>query len=262
MILTDLETALAAVEATFSEVSAGFLPLARSYLKEPALDLSRLLIGTMALGATGRETNPAKDSSSLMLSQNAAQSSRCNSGSPQSGFGFVGQKADEARGEGAYVQIRDRAEGEENEADGVFGRVLCACRALELLDQALALGASVLPGDGYNEDRLLVTDYLYGQAIDQVIEADRPAVIAILADAISGAAEDRLVPHGEDRRPHLVVAALDIAATLADFGPDELAAVSRIRAAASGGADNWRDLLPAGEIGDFIQSSRAAAAAD
>ncbi|MDP1808184.1 MAG: UvrD-helicase domain-containing protein [Actinomycetota bacterium] len=34
-----------------------------------------------------------------------------------------GCKADEARGEGAYVLLRDRTEGEENAADGVFGRV-------------------------------------------------------------------------------------------------------------------------------------------
>lgn len=33
-----------------------------------------------------------------------------------------GCKADEARDEGAYVRLRDRTEGEENAADGVFGR--------------------------------------------------------------------------------------------------------------------------------------------
>ena len=40
--------------------------------------------------------------------ENAAQSPRC--------------KADEHRDEGAYVRLRDRAEVEDNTADGVFGR--------------------------------------------------------------------------------------------------------------------------------------------
>ncbi len=39
--------------------------------------------------------------------ENVAQSSDC--------------QADEVRGEGAYVPLRDRTEGEENAADGVLG---------------------------------------------------------------------------------------------------------------------------------------------
>ena len=52
--------------------------------------------------------NPAENRPGRSKLENAVQSPGC--------------KADDARGEGAYVRLRDRTEGEENAADGVFGR--------------------------------------------------------------------------------------------------------------------------------------------
>jgi len=60
--------------------------------------------GHIALGFR----SPAENRLGRSKLENAAQSPGC--------------KADEARDEGTYVQLRDRTEGEENAADGVFGR--------------------------------------------------------------------------------------------------------------------------------------------
>ena len=110
-------------------------------------------------------------------------------------------------------------------------RAVCSGRALEFLDQALALGASASSDSGYDEEKLLVTDYLYGQAIDQVIGSGEPRIIDILAAAITGFAADRVAGPDSAYRPHLIAAALEIALLLGEFDD---ATETEMRAAQTG----------------------------
>ena len=112
-------------------------------------------------------------------------------------------------------------------------RAICSGRALELLDQALKLGASASSDSGYDEEKLLVTDYLYGQAIDQVVGAGEPRIIDILAGAITGFAADRVAGPDGAYRPHLIFAAQEIAVLLGEFDEATATAMRAARTAAN-----------------------------
>lgn len=105
-----------------------------------------------------------------------------------------------------------------------------ACLALELLDQALRLGQSA-GSVTYIESHLLITDYLYAQAIAQVITINRPPVIARLARAIMLTAGDRVNEDTPDHRRRLVEAAAGIGAFLGgsvnDNDADSIASAAR-----------------------------------
>lgn len=139
-------------------------------------------------------------------------------------------------------------------------RAVCSGRALEFLDQALALGASASSDSGYDEEKLLVTDYLYGQAIDQVVGAGEPLVIDILAGAITGFAADRVTEPNAAYRPRLIYAALDIALLLGEFEDATAAAIRTAQTAAARGLDNWSAALPDGRISERIEQPTDAAA--
>jgi len=132
-------------------------------------------------------------------------------------------------------------------------KAVSACRALELLDQGLRMAWSVTTDSNYDEDGLLVTDYLYGQAIDQVIEVGEPIVIGILARAISESAEAKISQRVSDHRTRLVVAALDIALCFGEFSAVTRDAIESARRAASEPASDFVGLLPAGAIRDFLR---------
>lgn len=153
-------------------------------------------------------------------------------------------------------EVADRGEAEDSSADGVFSRAaISACRALELLDQGLRLAWSVTTDSNYDEDGLLVTDYLYGQAIDQVIEVGEPGVIGILATAISDSAEAKISRRFTDYRSSLIVAAFDIALLIGEYGAVTRQAIEAARRAASEQASDFVGLLPAGAIRDFLRRS-------
>lgn len=139
-------------------------------------------------------------------------------------------------------------------------RAVCSGRALEFLDQALALGASASSDTGYDEEKLLVTDYLYGQAIDQVVGAGEPLIIDILAGAITGFAADRVAEPNAAYRPRLIYAALEIALLLGEFEDATAAAMRTAQTAAARGLDNWSAALPNGRISELIEQRTDAAA--
>lgn len=153
-------------------------------------------------------------------------------------------------------EVVDRGGAENNSADGVFGYVpISACLALEFLDRGLCLAWSVTTDSNYDEDGLLVTDYLYGQAIDQVIEVGEPGVIAILARAISDSAEAKISRRFTDYRSSLIVAAFDIALLIGEYGSVTRKAIEAARRAAAEQASDFVGLLPAGAIRDFLRRS-------
>jgi hypothetical protein len=95
--------------------------------------------------------------------------------------------------------------------------VIAACLALQFLEQALRLGhESRGEPNNYIENHLLITDYLYAQAIDQVIAMNRPPVIGWLAKAIMRTAEDRVKGDYSDYRRRLTTAALEIGSYLGE----------------------------------------------
>ncbi|MDP1809404.1 MAG: hypothetical protein Q8L35_07715 [Actinomycetota bacterium] len=118
-------------------------------------------------------------------------------------------------------------------------KAVCSGRALEFLDQALALGASASSETGYDEEKLLVTDYLYGQAIDQVVGAGETRIIDILAGAITGFAVDRVSEPDIAYRTRLIVAALEIALLLGEYDDATATAMRAAQAAAARGLVDW-----------------------
>lgn len=118
-------------------------------------------------------------------------------------------------------------------------KAVCSGRALEFLDQALALGASASSETGYDEEKLLVTDYLYGQAIDQVVGAGETRIIDILAGAITGFAVDRVAEPDIAYRTRLIVAALEIALLLGEYDDATATAMRAAQAAAARGLVDW-----------------------
>lgn len=190
MILAELDKMLVLVETSFAEKMERLEPLAKSLVQPPSLFLTRLLLGSLALGST-----PPDD------------------------------------------------------------RAICAGRALEFLDQALALSTSVCSESGYDEAKLLVTDYFYGQAIDQVIGTGEAQIIGILATAITASAEDKINEADNNYQTRLIAAALDIALVLGDFDSTTLAAVKAAKAAAVCGELDWPASLQIGQAGEFIQRS-------
>jgi len=139
-------------------------------------------------------------------------------------------------------------------------RAASACRALEFLDQALSLGALTSPDSGYDEEKLLVTDYLYGQAIDQVVGVGEARIIDILAAAIAGVAEDRVEESCSPYRLRLIVAALGIALLVGEFSAAAAAALSAAAAAAASGSVDWPGALPADGVREFFEQSTSMAA--
>jgi len=138
---------------------------------------------------------------------------------------------------------------------------ISSCLALEFLDQALCLGASVAE-QGYDKENLLITDYLYGQAIDRVIAVDKPAVIDILAKAIAAAAEDKVAVPTPDYRGRLAGAAFDIALALGEFADIEAAQIAAAKAAWTDSPDVWLERLPDGPAKEYLRSSLSPAVSE
>ncbi|HEB12512.1 MAG TPA: hypothetical protein ENI11_02425 [Actinobacteria bacterium] len=96
-------------------------------------------------------------------------------------------------------------------------KTISACQSLEILDQALRLGETRPANSDERDKNLLIGDYLFAQAINQVTSINEPVIIDCLAKAISGSAEDRVSGTQRHYRYHLFGAALDIALHLGDF---------------------------------------------
>ncbi len=137
---------------------------------------------------------------------------------------------------------------------------LASSCALEFLDQALRLGqVNMRDPDDYIENNLLITDYLYARAIDEVISIDRPRVIALLAQAIMATGSDRSAGEFTNYRRRLIAAALEIGSYL---GGVEGAEAEAVAAAAAGigstGLVEWAEIYPAGPVRDYLCRSLAA----
>ncbi|HEB12466.1 MAG TPA: hypothetical protein ENI11_02190 [Actinobacteria bacterium] len=96
-------------------------------------------------------------------------------------------------------------------------KAIYACQALEILDQALRLGENTPENSDERNNDLLICDYLYSQAINQVTSINEPVIIDCLAKAISSSAEDRVSGTQRNYRYHLFDAALEIALHLGEF---------------------------------------------
>ncbi len=132
---------------------------------------------------------------------------------------------------------------------------LASCRAVEFLDQALRLGqVNMEDPDRYIEDNLLITDYLYARAIDEVISIDRPPVIAFLARAIKATGTDRSEGEFSDYRRRLVSAALEIGSYLGGVEGAQAKAVAQAAAGVgSTGLVEWSEAYPAGPVRDYLR---------
>ncbi len=139
---------------------------------------------------------------------------------------------------------------------------LASSRAVEFLDQALRLGqVNMRDPDEYIENNLLITDYLYARAIDEVISIARPRVIALLAQAIMAAGSDRSDGDFTDYRRRLIAAALEIGSYLGGVKGAEAAAVAAAAAGiGSAGFVEWAEIYPAGPLRDYLRRSLATAA--
>lgn len=125
-----------------------------------------------------------------------------------------------------------------------------ACRALELLDQALVLGNAA---SAYNEEKLLVADFLYAQAIDQVAGLQKPIIIDLLAGAIMTTARDRVLFSDLNDRSRLAAAALEIGLLLGAVKGDRIDALRvELKPEARLGAGEIVNLLPEGLIKSFL----------
>jgi hypothetical protein len=134
---------------------------------------------------------------------------------------------------------------------------LAAARALEFLEQALNLGSETRP-ETEIESALLITDYLYAQAIDQVVDQDRPVVIGALAGAIMATAEDRAAGVIQDHRSRLIVAALEIGAHLGEITGPLVEELNAVKVSVIQSSDGWPDRFPPGPIKDRLVEVRPA----
>jgi hypothetical protein len=134
---------------------------------------------------------------------------------------------------------------------------VAAARALEFLEQALKLGAGSGSADEIESD-LLMTDYLYAQAIDQVVEIDRPAIIGALAGAIMATAQDRAAGAERDHRTRLVVAALEIGSRLGRVAGSAAEDIEAVKLSIKRSANGWLDRFPAGPVKDRLVEARPA----
>lgn len=93
--------------------------------------------------------------------------------------------------------------------------------ALEILRIAIDIGSVSQDEEDFSDDRLLSTDYLYAQAINQVVSLGKPFIISILATSIANTAADRA--NSFDENPdieHLIVAAFKLGKRLGECGDD------------------------------------------
>jgi hypothetical protein len=139
---------------------------------------------------------------------------------------------------------------------------MASSRALEFLDQSLRLGrANMEDSDNYIENNLLITDYLYARAIDEVIDIDAPPVIGFLARAIMATASDRAEGEFVDHRRHLLAAALEIGSFLGGIeGPQAEAIAAAAVGAGQLGAGEWAKAYPPGPVRDYLRQSLTTAA--
>ena len=89
--------------------------------------------------------------------------------------------------------------------------------ALEILRIAIDIGSISQDEKDFSDDRLLSTDYLYAQAINQVVGLGKPFIISILATSIANTAADRA--NSFDENPdieHLIVAAYKLGKRLGE----------------------------------------------
>lgn len=142
-------------------------------------------------------------------------------------------------------------------SDEISRDAIAACCALEFLAQALRLGRAGTPGTEADiDDRLLVTDYFYAQAIDQVISLNKPFVIVVLARAIMNTAEDRATEVFRENRRRLIAAALEIGSFLGELAErDAVAVATAATQACSAEHDRWADHLPDGPFKDTLRRS-------
>ncbi len=108
-------------------------------------------------------------------------------------------------------------------------KAISACQSLEILDQALRLGETISTNIDMRDNDLLICDYLYAQAINQVTGIKEPAVINFLAKAITRTAEDRASQTQRHARHYLFAAALDIALHLGDFPRERESAIKNAK---------------------------------
>ncbi len=94
--------------------------------------------------------------------------------------------------------------------------------ALELLFQAKNLGFLAHTSVSFSDELLLATDYLYAEAINQVIGLNEPEIIRLLAKAIADTAADRTLEEFELKDgKRLIEAAVELGLFLGDCAEAE-----------------------------------------
>ncbi len=106
--------------------------------------------------------------------------------------------------------------------------------ALEILKVAIDIGSISQNEGSFSDDRLLSTDYLYAEAIGQVVGLNKPFIVSILAKSIANTAANRA--NDNDDNPyleHLIVASYELGTRLGECDGEvdisELLNVSELR---------------------------------
>lgn len=133
------------------------------------------------------------------------------------------------------------------------------CLALELLAQALKLGRRLSTASNFNEEDLLIKDYYYAAAIEQVVPIGQPGVIGVLARAITGAAEERMTG-SLDIHARLAAAAIEISLLMGNHRPDVDEQLRTALALCAKSTQDW-SALPGGAVKDAVLNSLSVAAA-